>query len=199
MISECPLAFYQSAGYVLFAFQLTARAKVGAKRFASIVMGRTHNMATSHVEHWDSADQKPNARLECKAPAIAIGEIGNTEIWDRKIGDPFKLHWKLLYNKSLRYPQISFPMFPGVILNVLQETTHGPPPDRIFQFRKIYVWVPQKTPMSHGTCPLKIPSKSHRLMMADAYHVLMLFKDIMISDPMIFQMKKTWRTSGGSQ
>ena len=44
MIFECPLAFYQSAGYVLFAFQLTARAKVGAKvgakRFASIVMGR---------------------------------------------------------------------------------------------------------------------------------------------------------------
>lgn len=71
-------------------------------------------MATSHVEHWNSADQKPNARLECTAPAIAIGEIGNTEIWDRKIGDPFKLHWKLLYNKSLRYPQISFPMFPYV-------------------------------------------------------------------------------------
>jgi len=44
VIFECPLAFYQSAGYVLFAFQLTARAKVGAKvgakRFASIVMGR---------------------------------------------------------------------------------------------------------------------------------------------------------------
>lgn len=133
---------------------------------------------------------------------LPLGKLGTQKSGIGKLGTHLNSIgncYTINHYGTLRYLFPCFHMFPGVILNVLQETTHGPPPDRIFQFCKIYVWVPQKTPMSHGTCPLKIPSKSHRLMMADAYHVLMLFKDIMISDPRIFQIKKTWRTSGGSQ